>query len=97
VTTTYDPKLRRLGYRVRVGPQSPLLAMLDRAECRMRPMNRLYPSSGHWIGRCPICGAEDRAYVEPGLTEWSTTCGCSPRPGGLLELHAALILQAVAA
>jgi len=70
--------------------------MLDRAGSRMRPLYRLRPFDGHWIGRCPLCAAEDRAYVEPGMTEWSVTCGCSTG-GTILELHAALLLQAVAA
>ena len=94
--TTFDPGLRRLGYRVPVRPPSPLIAMLDRAGCRMRPMNRLRPSDGHWIGSCPFCHAEDRCFAEPGLTEWSVTCGCSSG-GTLIELSAALILAAVAA
>lgn len=92
---TYDPRLRRLGYRVRTSPPSPIIAMLDRAGCRMRPLYRLWPLNGHWIGSCPFCEAEDRLYVEPGLTEWSTTCGCSPG-GTIHDLTAALILQAVA-
>lgn len=94
--TAYDPGLRRLGYRVRTGPPSPLLAILGRAECRMRPLYRLRPFDGHWIGACPFCGREDACYVEPGLTEWSVTCGCSSG-GTVIELSAALILAAVAA
>lgn len=93
---TYDPHLRKLGYRVRTGPASPVIGMLERAGARPRPLNRAYPADGHWIGRCPFCEAEDRLFVEPGLSEWSTTCGCSPG-GGLVELHAALILSAMAA
>jgi len=92
----YDEGLRQLGYRVPIGPPSPLLAMLDRAGCRMRPLYRLRPLDGHWIGACPFCATEDRCYVEPGLAEWSTTCGCSPG-GTIIELSAALILAAVAA
>jgi len=69
--------------------------MLDRAGARMRPLYRLRPLDGTWIGRCPLCAAEDTCYVEPGMTEWSTTC-CSPG-GGILELHAALLLSAIAA
>lgn len=93
---TYDPHLRRLGYRVRTTPPSPLLAMLDRAGCRTRPLNRVRPLDGHWIGSCPFgCGAEDTLYVDPGLTEWSVTC-CGTG-GTILDLHAALLLQATAA
>ena len=88
--------MRRLGYRVRTTPPSPLLAMLNRAGSRMRPLNRLYPLSGHWVGSCPFCATEDRLYVEPGMTEWSTTCGCSTG-GGVLELPAALLRKAQAA
>lgn len=62
----------------------------------MRPLYRLYPFDGHWIGACPFCEAEDRCYVEPGLTEWSVTCGCSTG-GTILDLVAALILSASAA
>lgn len=87
--------LRRLGYRVQSSPLPPLLAMLTRAGSRMRPLNRLRPFEGTWIGRCALCGAEDRLYVEPGLREWMATC-CAPRPGTILELQAALILQAAA-
>lgn len=95
--TTFDPRLRRLGYRVPTTPPSPLLAMLNRAGCRMRPLYQMRPLDGTWIGNCPFCEAgEDRLYVEPGLEEWSVTCGCS-RGGGLLELHAGLLLQAIAA
>ena len=93
---TYDPHLRRLGYRVPIGAPSLLLAMLDRAGCRMRPMYRLRPFDGHWIGACAFCSAEDRLYVEPGLTDWTVTCGCSAG-GTIVDLSAALILAAVAA
>ena len=87
MTTTYDPTLRRLGYLVRTGPGSPLLAMLDRAGSRTRPLNRLYPLDGHWVGSCPLCSSEDTLYVEPGLTEWSATC-CGTG-GSILDLQAA--------
>lgn len=40
--------------------------------------------------------AEDRCYVEPGLTEWMVTCDCTSG-GSILDLHAALIIQAAAA
>lgn len=94
--TPYDPRLRRLGYRVRTPAPSRLLQMLDRAGCRMRPLCRLRPLEGHWVGTCPFCSGEDRLYVEPDLAEWSTTCGCSSG-GTILELQAALLLQATGA
>jgi hypothetical protein len=70
--------------------------MLERAGTRARPLNRAFPRDGHWTGSCPFCGAEDAIYVEPDQATWSTRCGCSPG-GSILELHAALLLQAVAA
>lgn len=93
----YDQALRRrYGYRVRVDAPSPLIAMLRRAGARPRPLNRAYPSDGHWIATCPWCSDEDALYIEPDQDTWLTRCGCSPG-GGLLELHAALVLGAVAA
>lgn len=86
----YDARLRRLGYRVRRAPQWPLLAMLDRAGCGMRPLNRRDSSHGTWAGRCPWCRREDAIYAEPGLTEWMVTCGCATG-GTIWELHAALL------
>jgi len=95
--TTYDETLRhRFGYLVRTRPSSPLIATLDRAGCRMRAMCRMRPLDGHWIGACPFCKVEDQIFVEPGLTEWSVTCGCSAG-GTIIDLSAALILSAVAA
>jgi hypothetical protein len=91
----HDYRLRRLGYRVPSQPPSPLLGMLDRAGCRMRPLYRARPLEGHWNGSCPLCGAEDTAYVEPGLSDWLVTC-CGMR-GTIYDLQAALILQASAA
>ena len=93
--TTYDPKLRRLGYRVPIRPPSPLIGMLQRAGTRPRPMNRAYPARATYIGDCPLCGQEDACYVEPNGEDWMTICVCAAS-GGLLELHAALMLQAVA-
>ena len=88
----YDPTLRkRFGYLVTTRQPSPLLAMLDLAGFRARPMNRLFPASGHWIiGTCPLCGEEDGAFVHPDGASWSTTC----RRGefGIFELHAALLM-----
>ena len=92
----YDPNLRKIGYRVQVGSPSPLLALLDRSRCRMRPLYRMRPRDGHWIGACPFCQAEDACFVEPGFDEWSVTCGCSSG-GTILDLIAALILSSVAA
>ena len=94
--TAYDPGLRRLGYRVRTGPPSAVIGLLQRAGTRPRPLNRAYPARATYISACPFCGLEDSCYVEPGGESWATTCGCSPG-GGLVELAAALILSAVAA
>lgn len=90
----FDPTLRRFGYLVRVGQPSPLLAMLERAGLRPHPLNRLRPAAGHWIANCPICGAEDGAYVEPGMVTW--TAGCTRGEFGIFELHA-LVTGTVAA
>ena len=92
-----DPRLRRLGYKSRTGSPSPIIGMLERAGARPRPMNRAYPAEGGWIANCPFgCKAEDVLYVERGITEWLATCGCATG-GGLLELHARLLLQGMAA
>jgi hypothetical protein len=90
----YDPGLRRLGYRVRLARPDGLLAMLERAQLRPRPLCRAFPQEGHWIATCPLCGAEDGMYVEPDRMTWTTLC----RPGefGLLELHAVLLTGAAA-
>lgn len=92
----YDPRLRKLGYRARTGPSSPILGMLERAGVRPRPLNRAYPAHGHYIARCPWCDAADALYVEPDGETWMTTCGCSTG-GTILDLSAALILPVVAA
>ncbi len=94
--TIYNHSLRKLGYLVPTRPPSPLIATLDRAGCRMRAMYRMRPLDGHWIGACPFCKVEDQIFVEPGLTIWSTTCGCSTG-GTILDLVAAMILSSVAA
>jgi hypothetical protein len=92
----YDTGMRRLGYRVRLDSPTALRAMLDRAGCRPRPLNRREPSRGTWVAKCPWCAMADALYVEPGGTEWITRCGCSPG-GGVFELHARLLLSAMAA
>lgn len=95
--TTYDePLRRRFGYLVKIRPPSPVIGMLQRAGTRPRPLNRAYPAHGTYLGECPFCGREDAMYVEPDGETWMTTCECDLR-GGLLDLHAALLLQAVAA
>lgn len=91
-----DHRLRALGYRVRTGAPSAVIGMLQRAGARPRPLNRAYPAHGHYIASCPWCAAEDTLYIEPDGATWMTTCGCSPG-GGPLELHARLLLPAVAA
>lgn len=88
--------MRRRGYRLRAPRLDPVLALLVRAGVRPRPLNREHPLDGHWIAACPWCSAEDVLYVEPDGKTWSTRCTCSPG-GGLLELHAALLVGALAA
>jgi len=38
-------------------------------------------SSGHMIGDCLKCGAEDAFFVEPGEQEFMTICVCGGRGG----------------
>lgn len=67
-----------------------LLPILADAGVRMRPLNRVYPKHGHWIGDCPRCGKEDGLWVEPGGLQFSTTCKCES--GGLVALFRLLLL-----
>ena len=84
-----DRALRGLGYLVRRGAPSPLLAMAERAGLRPRPMNRMVPRDGTWILRCPLCGVEDGAFIEPGMVAWTSLC--SRGEYGILEMHAVLV------
>jgi hypothetical protein len=83
------PSLRQLGYRTRCAQPSPLLAMAERAQLRPRPLCRAFPREGHWIMRCPVCGGEDGAYIEPGMVTWTTLC--SRGEYSILEMHALLV------
>jgi len=94
----YDPSLRRLGYRVRLArPDSPIVAMLERAGLRPRPLNRAYPRDGHWLAGCPSCGRDDALFVDPNGMSWMTTCGCVRGEAGAFELFAFLMAGTAAA
>ena len=69
-----------------------LLPLLEEAGVRMRPLNRAYPTHGHWIGDCPRCRKADALFVEPGGVAFTTTCGCER--GGFVALTRLLLVPA---
>jgi hypothetical protein len=86
---SYDPTVRRFGYLEDAQRHSPLILMLERAELRPRPLNRLYPRDGHWTATCPICGAADGLFVDPGMATWAATC--TRGEFTIFELHSILL------
>ncbi len=72
---------RRHGYQFRTARPSLIPAICEDAGMRLRPLARRPLTSGHLIGDCPKCGAEDAFFVEPGEQEFMTICGCGGRGG----------------